>query len=96
MNERRPVSASPPHPWLAPRPGARDSRLLVHVASRPARIPTDLSAVRRGPVAGRIVLDAPSFFERAGVHDVEAELVDEATDRCLRARHLAAHGYGCR
>jgi hypothetical protein len=35
-------------------------------------------------IRGRILLEAPSFRERAGINDIEPELVEEIGDHLLR------------
>ena len=51
--------------------------LLVRVAFCRRQIPTELLGGPSRAIAGRVALDAPSFSERAGVHDVEAELIND-------------------
>ena len=43
-------------------------------------------------VPGRVTLDTPPFLQGAGVHRVEAELVEQLRDRGLRSRIVASYG----
>ena len=64
---------------------ARETRLstIVQLATLTIRVPLGLREVFSKffcgvawAVAGSIALDAPAFFQRAGVHGVESELVE--------------------
>jgi hypothetical protein len=72
------------HRCEAGRSGDASFPLLVRVAFCRRQIPTELLGGPARAIAGRVALDAPSFSERAGVHDVEAELINETADGRFR------------
>src|SRR5688572_10080304 len=41
-------------------------------------------------VARSVALNAPPFSQRTGIHRIETELVDQASDGCLRRRIIAS------
>src|ERR1700674_2214199 len=63
-----------------------DALLTIRVPPRRCEVSAQLLCRAARTVSWSVALDAPPFFQRASVHRVEAELIEQTGDRGLRTQ----------